>query len=194
MKPSHPSPPRDPRPDFAHALEILTAALAQNLDDLSAIDAKSILFVPTSAHGTIAASVRGLEDVAKSVTIDRRRRRHEIALRPRFFLGASPSSRLTTLVHELLHIDPRGGLLDEKRHANRSHRAHEEEAAALARVALDVIAPELFVPLGHTGEVLMRAWRIRPVAETRTRAFTTRELYWQPVVMETARAARTTWA
>jgi hypothetical protein len=194
MRSGIPAPPRDPRPDFGRALETLTRALTKELDVLSSLDAKGILFVPLAAHGTVAASVRGLDDVAKSVTIDGRRRRHEIGLRPRFFLGATPSQRLTTLIHELLHIDSRGGLLDEKRHVHRAHHVHEEEAAAAARDALEALSPELFFALGHTGEVLMRAWRARPVIETRARVFTTRDVYWQPVVMETPRTSRTTWA
>lgn len=185
--------PRDHRRDFARALDAIARALIEDATELHGLDARRLLFVPLSAHGTIAASVRGLSDVAKSVRVDGAVRSHEIGLRPPFFLGATASSRLTTIVHELLHIDPSGGLLDERRHARRSHAVHEAQASALAARALTRLSPELLMPLGHDGEVLMRAWRVRPSETTRARAFSTRDLFWQPMVVETPRASRTTW-
>lgn len=186
-------PARDPRRDFTSALDAIARAIVDDTPDLAALDARRVLFVPLSAHGTIAASVRGLDDVSKSVRVDGSTRTHEVGLRPPFFLGATASSRLTTIVHELLHIDPLGGLLDERRHARRPHAAHEAHARALTTRALSRLAPELLMPLGHEGEVLMRAWRVRPSETTRARAFTTRDLYWQPVSLETPRASRTSW-
>lgn len=185
----------DPRPDLSAALDALLADLVAVLEQLRGLSSESVLPVALSAHGFAAASVRSLDDVAREVRVGGVARRIELGLRPPFFLHGDPARRLATLVHELLHMDPArpGQLLEDKRHANRSHEEHEAEATALARRYLEQADPVRLACLGHHGEVLLRHWRHRPVPGTRERRFSARDLFLAPVRMATPARSRAVW-
>lgn len=185
----------DPRPVLAPALESVLADLARALPELGELTTAEVLVVALAAHGTAAASVRSLGVVARSVRVDGQRRRVELGLRPAFFLEGDAPRRLTTLVHELLHLDPKrpGALHEARRHRVRSHAAHEVEARALARRYLEAVDPVRILCLAHDGEVLMRQWRRRPCDDTRGQRFTDRDVFHGPVRMFTPKAARGGW-
>lgn len=189
----------DPRPSLTPALDALVATLIADLDDLHGLRADDVLVVGLGAHGTAAASVRPLP---ARVTIGKKARRIELGLRPPFFLDGDAPRRLATLVHELLHLDPAkpGALLDERRHAKRSHRAHEDHARSLAKQWLAERDPLPLLCLAHHGEVLLRTWKHRPVdepasdgARRRARAFGDADVFEAPVVIHTPKGARGSW-
>jgi hypothetical protein len=185
----------DPRPDWTPALERLLGAVVDNVPSLAGLDPGDVVVVGLSAHGTGAASVRELRDVAGRVIVDGRRRRIELGLRPPFLLDADAPRRLATLVHELLHLDPArpGRLLDDNRHARRSHASLEREARDHARRLLDVLDPALLLSLAHDGEVLLRQWRHRPAETTKRRAFGDDDVFVGPVVVRTPADRRGGW-
>jgi hypothetical protein len=199
MSPSGPvpTPPRasDPRPDWTAALERLLVAVAGALPPLAGLDAGDILVVGLAAHGTGVASVRELRGQCRHVVIEGRRRVIELGLRPPFLLDGDAPTRLATLVHELLHLDPRrsGRLLDDNRHARRSHASLEREARDHARRLLDTLEPALLLCLAHDGEVLLRHWRHRPAETTKRRAFTDDDVFRGPVLVQTPADRRGGW-
>lgn len=183
------------RPSLTPHVEALVAALTADVDELHGLATSSVVVVALSAHATAAASVRSLAGCAKSVVVDGHRRKVELALRPPFFLDGDATRRLATLVHELLHIDPRspGRLLEERRHVVRPHGAHERHAAGLAKRWLAHGDVSLLLPLAHEGEATLRAWKHRPVEETKARAFTDRDVFEQPLIVRTAKGLRSVW-
>ncbi len=183
------------RPSLTPHVDALLQALVEDLDDLRGLDTASIVVVAMSAHGTAAASVRSLAGSAKSVVIEGRRRKLELALRPPFFLNGDATRRLATLVHELLHLDPAapGQLLEDRRHAVRSHAAHEKHAQSLAKRFLAQGDVALLSPFAHDGDATLRAWKHRPVTETKARAFTDRDVFEQPLIVRTAPGLRSVW-
>jgi hypothetical protein len=185
----------DPRPDWTPALERVLSGVVDHVPALSGLDTRDVVVVGLSAHGMGAASVRELRDVAARVVIDGRRRRIELGLRPPFLLDADAPRRLATLVHELLHLDPArpGRLLDDNRHATRSHASLEREARDHARRLLDVLDPALLLALAHDGEVLLRQWRHRPAETTKRRAFGDDDVFSGPVVVHTPVDRRGGW-
>lgn len=198
MTSSCPAPARaapDPRPDWTPALERVLAAIVGDVPALDGLDVGGIVVVGLAAHGTGAASVRELHDVAARVVLGGRRRRIELGLRPPFLLDADAPRRLATLVHELLHLDPArpGRLLDDNRHARRSHASLEREARSHAARLLDSLDPSLLLCLAHDGEVLLRQWRHRPAETTRRRAFGDDDVYLGPVVVRTPADRRGGW-
>ena len=182
----------DARPTLTPALETLLSALV-TLDDLAGLRAPDIFVVALGAHGHVAASVRSL--LSARVTVARKRRRIELGLRPPFFFSGDAPRRLATLIHELLHLDPKapGELLEARRHATRSHALHEKHARALAQTWLDHHDPLPLLCLAHHGEVLMRTWRHRPVEGMGTSHFTDKDVMAAPLMMTTPKSARGGW-
>src|SRR5262245_49543802 len=121
----------DSRPSLTPALESVIDDVIARVPAFHGIT--GVLIVGLAAHGSAAASVRSLANVAKSVVVDGKKCRVELGLRPAFFLEGDAPRRLATLVHEILHLDPKkpGALLEDNRHARRSHGAHEKEARAI---------------------------------------------------------------
>ena len=187
--------PADSRPPLTAALESLLAAMTQQVPELRGIDAKTLLVVSLGAHGGSVASVRPLLGSARSVRIGGHKRLIELGLRPGFFLAGDAVRRTATLVHELLHLDPAapGSLHPERRHARLSHQALEREARTLARRFLSSCDPRHVLCLAHDGEVLLRAWRHRPIDTTSGRLFTDADVYDTPVRMLTPPPARGGW-
>lgn len=185
----------DPRPVLTPALERLLLDVISRVPALSGLDPDNILVVGLAAHGTAVASVRPLDDVASRVTVDGKRRRVELGLRPGFFHEGDAPRRVATLVHELLHLDPGrpGRLLEERRHRVRSHGAHEKEARALARRYLDEADPLRVLCLAHDGEVMLRQWLRRPCEATARRRFHDDDVFHGPVRMVTEADARGGW-
>jgi len=189
------STPGDPRPVLVAPLERLLAAIVAGTPELGGLDATSVLLVAQGAHGRAAASVRSLTADAHRVEVGGHVRTIEVALRPPFFQEGDATARLTTLLHELLHIDPSapGALLDEHRHERRTHAEHEEHARTLAASWLRDADLEIIAPLGHQGEVLMRAWKHRPVPGTDQQHYDDEDIYLAPLLIITPAARRTTW-
>jgi hypothetical protein len=185
----------DGRPHFTTAVERLIADLVDGLDTLSPLQASDILVVAASAHGQVSASIRSLDPVAESVRVQGCRRRVELALRPIFFLDGDVQTRLCTLIHELLHLDPEkpGALLESRRHQNLSHADLEAQAIALAEAFIARGALSNLMPLGHQGEVLMRHWKVRPVKKTARRPFDDDDVFVAPIPMKTPAGRRTGW-
>lgn len=189
------TPAPDPRPVLTTALEGVLSDLVGRVPEFAGIDAAQILVVALSAHGSAVASVRSLDGAARAVHVGGQRRRIELGLRPGFFLDGDAPRRATTLIHELLHLDPGrpGALLEHRRHRVHSHRAHEAEARALSRRYLAAADPLRVLCLAHEGEVLLRQWRRRPCDETARRRFTDADVFDGPVRMYTPAAARGGW-
>jgi hypothetical protein len=187
--------PADPRPQLTRPLERLIADLISRCEPLQGLDPADVLVVAAGAHGRAAASVRSLDDVAERVHVEGARRRVELALRPPFFLEGEATARLTTIVHELLHLDPAraGRLLEARRHQRRAHAEHEAHAQNVAQGWLDDGDLALLAPLGHDGEVLLRTWRHRPVPDAKQRRYGDDDVFSTPVRLRTPKRVRTTW-
>jgi hypothetical protein len=186
---------RDPRPDWTPALERLLGAVVDGVPSLAGLDPTAIIVVGLAAHGAGAASVRELGTVASRVLVAGRRRHIELGLRPPFLLDGDAPRRLTTVVHELLHLDPArpGRLLDDNRHSRRTHASLEREARSHARRLLDTLDPALLLCLAHDGEVLLRQWRHRPAETTKRRRFSDDDVFFGPVPVRTPADRRGSW-
>lgn len=185
----------DPRPELTPALESLLEELVRLTPSFRGLSVDAIVVVGLSAHGASVASVRTLAEHAASVVIGGRRRAIELGLRPGFFLDGDAPSRLATLCHELLHLDPvRPHVLREaNRHARRSQSSLDVEAADVATAAIAQLPPSSLLCLAHDGEVRLRCWRHRPVSETRDRAFTDADVFDGLVRMHTPADRRGGW-
>lgn len=186
---------QDPRPQFDTPVAHVIEALIETLPPLQRLAAASIAVVGLGAHGTAAASVRSLDDVAKSVLFGGKPKRWELGLRPPFFREGDLFGRTVTLVHELLHLDPDtvGALRDAYRHSQRSQTAVDEESAALVQKYFTDLDPLVLAPLAHDGEILVRHWARRPVPQTATRVFDDKDTFLAPVRMLTPEAGRSVW-
>lgn len=185
----------DPRPVLTAALEAILDDMVRVIPALAGLEATDLLVVGLAAHGAAVASVRTLEGVARGVRIGGHARRAELGLRPGFFLEGDAPRRATTLIHELLHLDPArpGRLLETRRHRVRPHAAHEREARALARQYIAHADPVRLLCLAHDGEVLLRHWRRRPCDDTARQRFTDLDVFDGPVRMHTPPAGRGGW-
>lgn len=187
----------DLRPDFTAAVErLLPAVCAQHPRLHPLVKATpSILVVAQGAWGTTAASIRALSTSAERVVVDGVERHLELCLRPPFFHRGETRARLQVLVHELLHIDvdqPRA-LDDTMRHVHTSQADVDAEAAAIVDAVLPELAPVVLAPLGHDGEVRLRCWLHRPIADTAARAFDDDDVVDSVVRLRTAPTFRTGW-
>ena len=184
----------DPRPDLTTALEgILNVILERAFED-TVLNANDILVVGAGAHGYGVASIRPLRGCGR-VVVNGHRRLMELALRPRFFLEGDGTSRLATLIHELLHLDPDrvGALRESYRH---QHRTQDDVDAEAGEIAASVLLPEGLTPflgLAHDGEVLLRHWRHRPIEETADRIFGDDDVFLAPIRMTTPDDRRGGW-
>ena len=198
--------PLDARPSMTPALERVIAGVIAVSPEFLGLDARRILVVALGAHGDAVASVRSLAKVSKRVVVAGEVRVVELGLRPRFFQAGDAPRRVATLIHELLHLDTAparakaGALLEEKRHTNRSHAAHETETRAIARRFLDVTAASgddadatALLCLAHHGEVLLRQWLRRPVDGTEHTSFDDDDVFEGPLHISTPLSARGGW-
>jgi hypothetical protein len=185
----------DPRPALTPALEELLGRLIAVTPQFSGLVATDILIVGLAAHGAAVASVRPLVGQARSVIIEGNRRRVELGLRPGFFLDGDAPSRLATLCHELLHLDPQrpGMLLDDNRHRHRSQRSVDAEAARIATAAVAALPPTQVLCLAHDGEVRLRMWRRRPIDDTARSRFTDADVFDGLVTLRTPADRRGGW-
>ena len=175
-------------PDFEKPLRLLLADLAGGAQLSLDIDALTIVAV--SAHGRSVASVRGFSSVAIKVVRCGTPQKWELALRPRFFLGATPMQRLTTLAHELLHLHPRGGLRPEHAHDVVGKSGLDDDASCMAE---RFAAAHPIDVLGHDGPVRLSSWLVRPIHDTARRSFDDKDLFVDLVMMRTATRYRSTW-
>lgn len=187
--------PLDPRPSLTPVLEGLLARTIAATPSFSGLIASDILVVGLAAHGAAVASIRPLRGQAASVVVGAARRRIELGLRPGFFLAGDGPSRLATLCHELLHLDPQrpGALLDDNRHTRRSQRSLDTEAARIATAAIAALPPTALLCLAHEGEVRLRMWRRRPCDDTARSRFTDADVFDGIVAMHTPADRRGGW-
>lgn len=185
--------PLDPRPDLTPALEQLLGDMIEQCAALQQVEVAVVVVVVVSAHGLAAASVRELKPCARSVVVAGSKRSIELALRPPFFLQGDAPSRLTTLTHELLHLDG-DRLRADNLHERKTHAALEKEARALSKDLLQRLPARSLLCLAHHGEVLLRAWRHRPTEATKRRAFDDDDVYAQPLLMVTPADRRGGWS
>lgn len=182
-------------PPLHKALPLLLDKIVQESAELRGLRPESILTVFHGAHGGIAASVRELSEAADKVTVGGAQRHIEMVLRPPFFQDGDAPRRLTTLVHELLHIDPLSpmSLRDAYRHENRPHAEHEEQAREIAVRLLATLPANILAPLAHHGMVEMKMWVQRPVRSSTRMTYEDRDLMNVVVPMNTPQPARSTW-
>jgi hypothetical protein len=187
--------PHDPRPALTPALEGLLAHIIDVTPAYAGLVATDILVVGLAAHGAAVASIRPLRGQAATVVVAGHRRRIELGLRPGFFLGGDAPARLATLCHELLHLDPQrpGALLDDNRHARRSQRSVDAEAARIATAVIAALPPTRLLCLAHDGEVRLRMWRRRPIDDTARSRFTDADVFDGIVAMRTPPDRRGGW-
>lgn len=190
----------DPRPLLAPALDRLIGGIARGVPALSHVDWRRLLVVAGQARGIARASIRPLqgERCAAEVVIDGRRRLYEITLRPLWFRTATAERRLEALVHELWHLGSQtdGRLSASHRHRHDRASAQRAEIREMTRAALDALDPLLLAPLGHDGEVLVRAWLVRPLLtgeEPPKKKYTNKDMYLQPMRLITPSAVRSVW-
>ncbi len=187
--------PADNRPVLTPALERIIDVCVSTLPSLAGLRADDILVVALGAHGDAVASVRSFDGSAARVVVDGKRRRVELGLRPRFFLEGDAPGRLSTIIHELLHLDPTcpGALNPNNRHEQRSQASLDAEARRGALSVLATASPTFTLALAHHGEVFLRSWRRRPCEATAERRFGDVDVFDSVVCIHTAPNVRGGW-
>jgi predicted metallopeptidase len=168
----------------------VAANLARTLPEMSHLKASRILFVAGEARRASRATVKPLGGKGgHRVVLQGRRVLYLVTLRPKFFRSSTPEQRVATLLHELLHINPRfdGTLAAERRHDRLPGEAFDELLDPLLRRYLAAGDPALLAALGYDGEVLARQWLERPTGPAGRRKYTEADLFLGPVVMVTGR-------
>jgi hypothetical protein len=185
----------DPRPSICQPLQELLADVKLHSPALASIEINQILIVALSARGSASASVRTFQNCGKEVRIDGTLRIWELGLRPIFFRSGEASQRLTTLIHELLHLsntDP-SGLHPPHRHQNCSQSELDAKAGQISEAWIESGNLDLIAPLAHHGEILMRKWLTRPHETTSDRTFNDDDLFLEPLTMITPTDKRSVW-
>jgi predicted metallopeptidase len=168
----------------------LVEDMARKLPELRHVKAGRILFVAGEARRSSRASVRPLGARGKpEVLLQGRRALYVITLRPRFFRDASAEDRVTTLLHELLHISPRfdGQLSEDRRHKSLPQDRFDALLRPLVRRYLASGDAALLAAMAHDGEVLARQWLERPTPRGGRAQYTEKQLFLGPVRMLTRR-------
>src|SRR3989442_9963474 len=108
---------RAARPNATLLCRRLAADMARKLSELSHIQPARILFVAGEARRGSRATIKPL--ASTRVSFKGKRALYCITLRPKFFRASTPEQRVSTLLHELLHIAPAfdGQLDPERRHS-----------------------------------------------------------------------------
>lgn len=133
------------------------------------LEAPRILFVSAAARRSARASVRGFGPPGTpAVFVNGEAVRYEVALRPRFFLDATPEARARILAHELWHVSPGfdGTLAPDRRHGARPEAELEAELDA-ALGDFDPATTALWDALRAPGELRLAAWLRRPPSRLR---------------------------
>jgi predicted metallopeptidase len=182
---------RAERPNATLLCRRVVADMVRKLPELSHIHAARILFVAGEARRGSRATIRPLGGKGRApVSLKGRRALYCITLRPKFFRASTPEQRVSTLLHEILHISPRfDGTLDPSRRHSRMRAGRFE---ALLRPLLRRYMADgdvsLLGGLAHNGEVLARQWLERPTARSSVhKAYTEKDLFLGPVTMVTRR-------
>ena len=181
---------RVPRPNVTLLCSKLAQDFARKLPELTHVRAARILFVAGEARRGSRATIRPLGAKGfPEVLLRRRRALYAITLRPRFFRSSSPEERVATLLHELLHIDPRfdGTLSEERRHKHLTRARFEALLRPLVRRYLAEGDAALLAALAHDGEVLARQWLERPTSRGGRKRYSERQLFLGPLRMITRR-------
>ena len=182
---------RAERPNATLLCRRVVADMVRTLPELSHIRASRILFVAGEARRGSRATIRPMGGKGRPrVSLKGRRALYCITLRPKFFRASTPEQRVATLLHELLHINPRfDGTLDpERRHSRMRDGRFEALLRPLLRRYLTDGDAALLGGLGHHGEVVARQWLERPTPRSNARqTYTEKHLFFGPVMMVTRR-------
>ncbi|HWE25467.1 MAG TPA: putative metallopeptidase [Myxococcales bacterium] len=182
---------RAERPNATLLCRRVVADMVRTLPELSHIRASRILFVAGEARRGSRATIRPLGGKGRArVSVKGRRALYCITLRPKFFRASTPEQRVSTLLHELLHISPRfDGTLDPaRRHSRMGGGKFEALLRPLLRRYMAGGDASLLGGLAHHGEVLARQWLERPTARSSPgQTYTEKALFLGPVTMLTRR-------
>ena len=182
---------RAERPNATLLCRRVVADMVRTLPELSHIRASRILFVAGEARRGSRATIRPLGGKGRArVSIKGRRALYCITLRPKFFRSSTPEQRVSTLLHELLHISPRfDGTLDpDRRHSRLTGGRFDALLRPLLRRYMAAGDVSLLGGLAHDGEVVARQWLERPTARSNTRqTYSEKHLFLGPLMMVTRR-------
>ena len=182
---------RAERPNATLLCRRVVADMVRTLPELSHIRASRILFVAGEARRGSRATIRPLGEKGRAhVSLKGRRALYCITLRPKFFRASTPEQRVSTLLHELLHISPRfDGTLDpDRRHSRLGGGRFDALLRPLLRRYMAGSDVSLLGGLAHHGEVVARQWLERPTARSSARqTYSEKHLFLGPVMMVTRR-------
>ena len=182
---------RAERPNATLLCRRVVADMVRTLPELSHIHASRVLFVAGEARRGSRATIRPLAGRERArVSVKGRRALYCITLRPKFFRASTPEQRVSTLLHELLHISPRfdGRLDPERRHSRLGPQQFEALLRPLLKRYLAGGDASLIGGLAHHGEVLARQWLERPTARSGAgQTYTEKHLFLGPLMMVTRR-------
>ena len=182
---------RAERPNATLLCRRLVGDMVRTLPELSHIKVSRILFVAGEARRGSRATIRPLGGEGRArVSLKGRRALYCITLRPKFFRASTPEQRVSTLLHELLHISRRfdGNLDPERRHSRLRQGRFDALLKPLLRRYLAEGDASLIGALAHHGEVLARQWLERPTPRSDPGdVYSEKHLFLGPVLMVTRR-------
>ena len=179
---------RMPRPNATLLCRRIAADMASKIPELAHVRPGRILFVAGEARRGSRATIRPLGH--SKIVLKRRRAMYCVTLRPRFFRASTPEQRVSTLLHELLHISPAfdGRLDPARRHAALPKGKFDALLRPLVRRYLAAGDPALLGGLAYHGEANARQWLERPTTRrSRAQTYTEKHLFLGPVQMITRR-------
>ena len=182
---------RAERPNATLLCRRVVADMVRRLPELSHIDAARILFVSGEARRASRATIRPLGGRERArISLKGQRALYCVTLRPKFFRASTPEQRVSTLLHELLHIAPGfdGQLDPDRRHSKMQGGRFEALLQPLVKRYLAEGDAALIGGLAHHGEMLARQWLERPGGRRNAReVYTEKDLFLGPVMMVTRR-------
>src|SRR5438270_8200652 len=147
---------RAERPNATLLCRRVVADMVRRLPELSHIDAARILFVSGEARRASRATIRPLGGRERArISLKGQRALYCVTLRPKFFRASTPEQRVSTLLHELLHISASfdGKLHGGRRHSTLSKAKFEALLRPLVRRYLADADTALLSGLAHDGEM-----------------------------------------
>jgi len=164
------------RPDFNLAVTSLIHHVALTMPEFRHLHPERILVVAGEARRASRGTVKPLA-FAKGkrrdafgrkkplVKIDGVRMLYCITLRPLFFRGSTPRTRVATVLHELFHISRKfDGTLDRSRRHSRMGPKFDVRFKPLEKRLWRELPEPLRVQFAYDGEVKVLQWLERPTA------------------------------
>jgi predicted metallopeptidase len=179
---------RRSRPNATLLCRRVAKDVARVLPELAFLQPSRILFVAGEARRSSRATVKPLGGKrGHEVVVQGRQMLYLVTLRPKFFRQSTARQRVSTLLHELLHISPRfdGTLAEERRHQRLPRERFRRLLSPLLARYLEGADPALLQQLAFDGEVLARQWLERPAGRAGRRRYTQADLFVGPVLMVT---------